>query len=119
VLKDSSSAVVWWLAKNENDPEKVARNIGALNDLVRAAGNAGTDSVDGAAPPPAAPAEPQPPAEQFDSFLDSLGMPADDARLMLTQQMAKLLESHGYPDAVRQMDRSEDWADRDDEPGDL
>jgi len=88
VLKDAGSAVVWWLAKHEDHPEKVAESIDVLTRLARAANNA-DNAADGA------PAVPRTPAEHFDAFLDSLNpAPGDDARLMMTNQVARLVDGH-------------------------
>jgi len=108
VLKDAGSAVVWWLARNDGQPEKVAESIGVLTQLARAANNADGDPDGNAAgtgdeAPTAAAANPQTPAEHFGVFIDSLSLQDDDARLMLTKQMASLVESHGYPTVAREM----------------
>jgi hypothetical protein len=83
VLKDAGSAVVWWLAKHEDNLEQVATNIDLLTQLAHAANNNHMNNTDGTAFDAAA--EPPTPAERFDTFLDSLD-PAlsGDVRLMLT-----------------------------------
>lgn len=115
VLRNPGSAVVWWLARNDGQPEKVAESIGVLTQLARAANNTennanntvdnqvgnATRSADEAAA--AAPANPQTPAEHFGAFLDSLNSLDDDARLTLTKQMASLVEGHGYGSVAREM----------------
>ena len=97
VLKDAGSAVVWWLAKHEDNPQEVAGSIEILTQLAHAANNVesashmnGTDSAtaDSPAGPPTA-------AERFDAFLDSLDpAPSDDVRLTLISQVARLVDSH-------------------------
>jgi hypothetical protein len=108
VLRNPGSAVVWWLARNDGQPEKVAESIGVLTQLARAANNTddspvgnATRATDEAAA--AAPADPQTPAEHFGAFLDSLNSLDDDARLTLTKQMASLVEGHGYGAVAREM----------------
>ncbi len=93
VLKDAGSAVVWWLAKHEDNPEQVAANIDLLTQLVHAANNNHMNDTD--SPAPDAPAGPPTPAERFDAFLDSLDPAAsDDVRLTLTSQVARLVDGH-------------------------
>ncbi|MCW2930954.1 MAG: hypothetical protein JWM19_1916 [Actinomycetia bacterium] len=93
VLKDAGSAVVWWLAKHEDNLEEVAANIDVLTQLANAANKNHTNNTDSAAFD--APAGPPTPAERFDAFLDSLDpAPSDDVRLMLTSQVARLVDGH-------------------------
>jgi len=88
VLKDPGSAVVWWLAQNEDQPKQVAESIDVLSQLARAANNA--DDA-----PSGVPATPQTSAEHFDAFLDALDpAPNDDQRLTLASQMARLVDGH-------------------------
>jgi hypothetical protein len=97
VLRDAGSAVVWWLAKHEDNPQDVAASIDVLTQLAHAANNAesanrmnGTDSTTTDSP-----AGPPTPAEHFDAFLDSLEpAPSDDVRLTLTSQVARLVDGH-------------------------
>jgi hypothetical protein len=85
VLKDPGSAVVWWLAQNEDNPEQVAQSINMLGQLARAANNSDTT--------PGASAAPRTSADHFDAFLGALD-PAPDAdqRLMLASQMARHID---------------------------
>ena len=97
VLKDAGSAVVWWLAKHEDNPQQVAASIDVLTQLAHAANNAENtnhmNNTDSAAFD--APAGPPTPAERFDAFLDSLDpAPSDDIRLTLTSQVARLVDGH-------------------------
>jgi hypothetical protein len=109
VLKDAGSAVVWWLAKHEDNLEQVATNIDLLTKLAHAANdnhtnNTGSASFD-------APAKPPTPAERFDAFLDSLDpAPGDDVRLMLTGQVARLVNEHDQK-AADEMRRRHDEPD--------
>lgn len=97
VLKDAGSAVVWWLAKHEDDPKQVAASIDVLTQLADAANNVentnhmtDTDSATFDAPTGLST-----PAEHFDAFLDSLDPePSDDVRLTLTSQVARLVDGH-------------------------
>lgn len=117
VLKDAGSAVVWWLARNDDQPVKVAENIEMLTKLAHAASNANGDRPGEAADaghsaPTAGPCSPQDTAEQFGAFVDSLGLLDDDARLTLTKQVARLMERHGHPDVATEMNRQYgDWPD--------
>jgi hypothetical protein len=93
VLRDAGSAVVWWLAKHEDNLEQVAANIDVLTQLAHAANNDHVNNTDGAAFD--APTGPPTPAERFEAFLDSLDpAPSDDIRLTLTSQVARLVDGH-------------------------
>jgi hypothetical protein len=93
VLRDSGSAVVWWLAKHEDEPQEVADKIEVLSRLARAA----TDTVDVASEEPPDPqpsdAVPETPAARFDAFLDSLASADPDFRLTLTSLVARFVDS--------------------------
>jgi hypothetical protein len=108
VLKDAGSAVVWWLARNDDQPAKVAENISVLTQLAHAANNVNGDLPGSEARaerevPTAPPGGPQTSAEHFSASIDSLGPLDDDARLMLTKQMASLIDRHGYPGVAGEM----------------
>jgi hypothetical protein len=93
VLKDAGSAVVWWLAKHEDNLEQVAANIDLLTQLAHAVNNYHTYNTDCGASE--ALDGPPTPAEYFDAFLDSLDpAPSDDLRLTLTSQVARLVDGH-------------------------
>jgi hypothetical protein len=93
VLKDAGSAVVWWLAKHEDNPEQVEANIDVLTRLAHVANNNHVNTTDDVAFD--APTGPPTPAERFDAFLDSLDpAPGDDFRLTLTNQVARLVSGH-------------------------
>jgi hypothetical protein len=117
VLKDTGSAVVWWFARHEEDPEGAANRIDVLDRLARAANNAGGAGYGMPAAPPTA-------ADRFDAFVDSLDpVPDDDFRRLLTEQVARFVDNHdqkaademrrhGEPDY---RDSSEDYWDSADE----
>lgn len=103
VLKDAGSAVVWWLAKHEDNLDQVATNIDVLTQLAHAANGNHMNNTDSAAFD--APARPPTAAERFDAFLDSLDpAPSDDVRLTLTTQVARLVHGHD-PKAADEMQR--------------
>ena len=116
VLKDAGSAVVWWLAKHEDDPQQVAASIDVLTQLAHAANNAEstthmneTDSATFNTP-----VGPPTPAERFDAFLDSLDpAPSDDVRLTLTSQVARLVDGHDQKAADEMRRRHSEPDDRD------
>jgi len=103
VLKDAGSAVVWWLAKHEDNLEQVAASIDVLTRIAHTAnddhlGNTDTAVFD-------TPARSATPAERFDAFLDSLDpAPTGDVRLTLTSQVARLVNGHD-PKAADEMRR--------------
>jgi hypothetical protein len=112
VLKDAGSAVVWWLAKHEDNPEQVAANIGLLTQLAHAANNNHMNNTDRAAF--GSPASLPTPAERFDAFLDSLDpAPSDDVRLILTSLVARHVDGHD-PKAADEMRRRHSEPDGDD-----
>lgn len=93
VLKDAGSAVVWWLAKHEDNLDQVAANIDILTQLAHAANRNPMNNTDSAAF--GAPTGPPTPAQRFEAFLDSLNpAPSDDVRLTLTEQVARLVHDH-------------------------
>jgi hypothetical protein len=97
VLKDPGSAVVWWLAKHEDDLEQVATNIDLLTKLAHAASDNHTNDASSAA------FDAPTTAERFDAFLDSFDpAPSDDVRLMLTNQKAadEMRRHYDEPDAA-------------------
>jgi hypothetical protein len=92
VLKDPGSAVVWWLAKHEDQPQQVADSIDVLTRLAHAANNGDDAPLDAAAGAPSA--APQSPAECFDAFLDSFDPELSaDVRLTLTDVVARLVDA--------------------------
>ncbi|GGN30584.1 hypothetical protein [Streptomyces fuscichromogenes] len=107
VLKDTGSAVVWWLAKNDDHVEKTVADLGLLAQLTSAAND--TD-VPGRllhliAPPhdeqpgplqESAPSFEQEPtaAEHFEAFLNSMGFKDGDVRrAMLAKQIADVIKT--------------------------
>lgn len=105
VLKDAGSAVVWWLSKHEDEPKEVANSIDVLTQLAHAANNTNV----GARQDPAAP---RTAAEYFGAFLDSLKpVPDDSVRLMLTSQVARLVDGHDQKAADEMRRRQSDVSD--------
>jgi len=119
VLKDTGSAVVWWLAKNDEHVEKTVTDLGLLAQLTSAANDSDIPerlqeqlaqqlgrstpvefptefSAEFPAgfradvPPPAEP-EPQP-ADHLAGFFDSVGFAeGDDRRSFLAKQLADMI----------------------------
>ncbi|MEV5731167.1 hypothetical protein AB0N50_36135 [Streptomyces pharetrae] len=109
VLKDTGSAVVWWLAKNDDQVEKTVADIGLLAQLTSAANDTdvperlrdfvprphsetpGLDLLQGLP----APFEPQPTAaDHFETFLNSMGFTDGDVRrTMLGKQIAEIIRT--------------------------
>jgi hypothetical protein len=95
VLKDSGNAVVWWLAKHEDDPQQVAESIDVLTRLAHAANNTNGVSFAASTAPDTGPVAPQTPAGRFNAFLDSLDpTPSDEVRLLLTDQVARFVDRY-------------------------
>ncbi|WP_234384890.1 hypothetical protein [Streptomyces sp. MMG1121] len=107
VLKDTGSAVVWWLAKNDDHVEKTVADLGLLAQLTSAAND--TDVPErflhliaqphGERPGPLP--EPAPTFEQelktadhFEAFLNSMGFTDGDVRrAMLAKQIADVIKT--------------------------
>ncbi|MFE2069209.1 hypothetical protein ACFXDH_43715 [Streptomyces sp. NPDC059467] len=109
VLKDTGSAVVWWLAKNDDHVEKTVADLGLLAQLTSAANDTdvparlrdlipgphderlGPDLVQA----PATPFEQEPTAaDHFEAFLNSMGVTDGDIRrAMLVKQIADVIKT--------------------------
>lgn len=113
VLKDAGSAVVWWLARNDDQVERTVRDIGLLAQLTSAANNthipeafrqlvpdypitlAGDQPNGSAGPLP--PEHPTNPVTRFDDFLSAAGFTEDSPqRVLFARQVADLVMKHGY-----------------------
>ncbi|MEU3795983.1 hypothetical protein AB0F07_40470 [Streptomyces fructofermentans] len=99
VLKDTGSAVVWWLAKNDNHIEKTVADLGLLAQLTSAANDTDIperlqDLIPASnAPSTAAEREPTA-ADHFEAFLTGMGFTNEDARRgMLTKQIADVIRT--------------------------
>jgi hypothetical protein len=109
VLKDTGSAVVWWLAKNDEHVDKTVADLGLLAQLTSAANDTDVpERLRDLMPPPhgerpgpdllqepAPPFEQEPmPADHFEAFLNSMGFTdGDDRRLMLVKQIADVIRT--------------------------
>ncbi|WP_042422887.1 hypothetical protein [Streptacidiphilus anmyonensis] len=128
VLKDTGSAVVWWLARNDDHIEKTVSDIGLLTQLSSAARNSEVPtqfrhlvpSLAAAAPATtsagpeagtmgqARSEEPQPPsgADHFEALLVTEGIPNDDpARGLLVGRVADAFAAHGRPEIAAELRR--------------
>jgi hypothetical protein len=118
VLKDAGSAVVWWLAKHEDQPKQVADSIDVLTRLAWAANNADGDAFEAPTAPQTPPNPPQTPAERFDAFLDSLDpVPNANVRLLLTSQVARFVDGHDQKAADEMRRRHSEPGDSDVDDG--
>ncbi|GAA3378577.1 hypothetical protein GCM10020367_58650 [Streptomyces sannanensis] len=109
VLKDTGSAVVWWLSKNDDHVEKTVADLGLLAQLTSAANDTDVPERlrdlmprphdERPAPDtlqePAPPLEPEPmPADLFEAFLDSMGFTDGDVRRpILVKQIADVIRT--------------------------
>ncbi|MER6112678.1 hypothetical protein [Streptomyces hirsutus] len=136
VLKDTGSAVVWWLAKNDDHVEKTVADIGLLAQLTSAANDTdvperlrdfiprphsespGLDLLQGLP----APFEPQPTAaDHFETFLNSMGFTDGDVRrTMLAKQIADIIRTQDQhetaADLLRRFDPPASFTPDDGEP---
>ena len=116
VLKDTGSAVVWWLVKNDDQVEKTVNDLGTLAQLSSAANNqdvperfrhllpwpdsyssAGATVPDldgaGAASPPR---DGMSPSDCFAAFLQTMDFrDGDPQRAVLSRQVADIVAMHG------------------------
>ncbi|MEU1707549.1 hypothetical protein ABZ478_19340 [Streptomyces sp. NPDC005706] len=100
VLKDTGSAVVWWLAKNDNQIEKTVSDLGLLAQLTSAAND--TDIPERLQDLISTPTGPSTPvverepttADHFEAFLTGMGFTDGDVRRgMLTKQIADIIRT--------------------------
>jgi hypothetical protein len=121
VLKDTGSAVVWWLAKHDEHVEKTVTDLGLLAQLTSAANDSDIPErlqhlVDAQLghptptpsptpiPPPAQP-DPQP-ADHLEGFFDSMGFtPGDVRRSFLAKQVADLIRAQDQHEAADDLQR--------------
>ncbi|WP_234357256.1 hypothetical protein [Streptomyces sp. NBRC 110028] len=122
VLKDTGSAVVWWLAKNDDQVHKAVEDLGLLAQLTSAAND--TDVPERLlhllSPPNAEDAEPEEAdglgtadqplghtgstADHFDAFLQGMGLDAGDVRRgILTRQIAEILVTQGRNETAEEL----------------
>ncbi|MFC8678042.1 hypothetical protein ACFUEN_35800 [Streptomyces griseorubiginosus] len=99
VLKDTGSAVVWWLAKNDSHIEKTVADLGLLAQLTSAANNTDIpERLQNLIPTASGPAvhtgqEPTA-SDHFEAFLTGMGFTSgDDRRGMLTKQIADIIRT--------------------------
>ncbi|TQS22494.1 hypothetical protein [Microbispora sp. KK1-11] len=106
VLKDPGSAVVWWLARNDDRVEKVVQDLGILAQVSSAANNQEVPECFRPFVPwtPSAQAEDEPlvsdPAQDatdhFAAFLAAAGFPdGDPQRALFSRQVAEYLVRYG------------------------
>ncbi|MEU4835812.1 hypothetical protein [Streptosporangium sp. NPDC023615] len=131
VLKDPGSAVVWWLAKNDEQVEKVVEDLDSLARLSSAANNRevpeyfrnlvswppshpsmdGDEPFDSPAPQNGGPFRPPPEggasaADIFAAFLGAAGYPeGGDERVMLGSYVADYLARSGRQDVADDLRR--------------
>jgi hypothetical protein len=139
VLKDPGSAVVWWLAKNDEQVEKTVQDIGLLAQLSSAAKNIEVPEtfqqlVAGLAPAYApGPADPnfngsgssgpevngKSATDHLDAFLVTIGMPdGDPKRLLFARQVANLATAYGRRDIADELKHRFDVPNDDEYPPD-
>jgi len=111
VLKDPGSAVVWWLARNDEKLEQTVESIPLLASLSAAANNENLPEVlrcfvpdaahrNGAFPAPSSP------VDHLAAFLESLGWPKGSADGYLRAcRLAQWLEQEGFPEEAEEIKR--------------
>ncbi|MEV5988050.1 hypothetical protein AB0L85_24035 [Streptomyces sp. NPDC052051] len=119
VLKDTGSAVVWWLAKHDDHVEKTVADLGLLARLTSAANDTDVpERLRDLMPRPhgeqpdayemretAPPVEQEPmPADLFEAFLTSMGMTEeDDRRPMVAKQFADVLRAQDQDEIAEEL----------------
>jgi hypothetical protein len=98
VLKDTGSAVVWWLAKNDNQIEKTVADLPLLAQLTSAANDTDVpERLQGLLPTDSAPiaSDERTPvtSDHFEAFLTGMGLADGAARRMLTKQIADIIRT--------------------------
>ncbi|WP_405558519.1 hypothetical protein [Streptomyces sp. NBC_01171] len=136
VLKDTGSAVVWWLARNDDQVDKAVADLGLLAQLTSAANDTDVpvrlrDFIPrphGEAPGAGllqggpAPVELQPTAaDHFETFLSSMGFTDGDVRrTILAKQIADIIRTQDQhetaDDLLRRFDQPARFTPDDDEP---
>ncbi|MGW1786856.1 hypothetical protein ACWCQQ_48565 [Streptomyces sp. NPDC002143] len=127
VLKDTGSAVVWWLAKNDNHIEKTVADLGLLAQLTSAANDTDIpERLQGLIPmssEPSTAVEREPTAaDHFEDFLTGMGFASGDARRgMVTKQIADVIRAQDRHETADELLRRYDppaafTAHADDEP---
>ncbi|GAA0927357.1 hypothetical protein [Nonomuraea longicatena] len=116
VLKDPGSAVVWWLAKHDEQVDKVVEDLGILAQVTSAANNR---ELPDRPQPTAASANGDEWVEVFSAFL-ATGFPDDNRRALFSSSFADLLTAHGKHDLAADLasrfDAPSKPADPPDEP---
>lgn len=120
VLKDTGSAVVWWLARNNDQVERTVQDIGLLAQLSSAANNTDVPaifqqlarvqtegparlSLNGSDAPQPAQTE-KSAADHFDAFLRAMDlMEGDPQRVLFARQVADLATKHDRPQVAEEM----------------
>ncbi|MGW9077156.1 hypothetical protein [Streptomyces kronopolitis] len=119
VLKDTGSAVIWWLAKNDEHVEKAVADLGLLAQLTSAANDTDVpdrlrellpqarderpelNAVD--APPASFEREPTA-ADHFEGFLAGMGFTEGDVRRgMLTKQIADIIKTQDRNETAEEL----------------
>ncbi|MGW0484837.1 hypothetical protein [Nonomuraea sp. NPDC003214] len=103
VLKDTGSAVVWWLVKNDDQVEKTVNDIGLLATLSSAANNKTAPEeaayLFGAMPS----ANGVSPVDDLAAFLHSLDLNGE--RDLFAHQIALLARNYGRPEVADEIER--------------
>ncbi|MEV0587187.1 hypothetical protein [Nonomuraea sp. NPDC050310] len=101
VLKDTGSAVVWWLVKNDDQVEKTVNDIGLLATLSSAANNKTPTEEAADFFAPKSPMNGASPVEDLAAFLHSLDL--DGERDLFAHQIALLVRNYGRPEAAEEI----------------
>lgn len=125
VLKDPGSAVVWWLARNDDQVEKTVKDIGLLAQLSSAANNgdvpetfcsfmSGFAASNGHPSPNGSgaawsPEYKQSAADHFDALLQAIELDErDPQRRLFARQVADLSADHGWQELAEELIRRYD-----------
>ena len=109
VLKDTGSAVVWWLVKNDDHVEKTVNDIGLLATLSSVANNKEIPQGATYASPLFGHNGEEPstngasPTDSLATFLRALDL--REQRDLFTHQIAHLVRNYGQPDVAEEIER--------------
>lgn len=130
VLKDPGSAVVWWLAKNDDQVDRTVKDIGLIAQLASAANNTAVPqtfhpflprftasdepfandlpTMNGSAAA-ASTGDEEPSQDSIEAFFEAMGFShSDPRRRLLARQFAELVTKHGRQDVAEELIRRYD-----------
>ncbi|MER7209057.1 hypothetical protein [Streptosporangium sp. NPDC000239] len=104
VLKDTGSAVVWWLAKNDDQVQKTVEDIELLARLTSAANNENLSQLFQHLA--SSPAGGGTAGDHFEGFLQAMGLPeGEPQRALFARHVIEVVSRHGRQDVADELER--------------